>query len=81
VRNAQLKIQLPEKPKMIHKIHTNNIDYVEKHWHKRFALKRANGEWFALDAEDVAEFVQCERMVIGDAKHTTSTDAEPRSGF
>ena len=60
LRYAQLKIQLPEKTELIHKILTNNIDYVEKHWHKWFASKRANGEWFGLDREDVAELVLCE---------------------
>jgi hypothetical protein len=70
VRYAQLKIQLPQKPEIIHEIHTNNIDYAERHWHKRFHSKRANGEWFALDREDVAEFSQCERIVVSDIKRS-----------
>ncbi len=80
VRYSQLKIQLPEKPQLIHEIRTNNVDYVEKHWHKRFASKRANGEWFALDGEDIAEFMQCEGMVVRDAKHGVGTEPDRRGG-
>jgi hypothetical protein len=63
-RYAQLRIQLPQKPELIHEIYTNNVDYVEKHWHKRFAEMRANGEWFSLSDADVAEFTRCKRMEI-----------------
>jgi hypothetical protein len=78
LRYAQLKIQLPEKPKLIHQIDINNFDYVEKHWHKRFASKRANGEWFALDGEDITEFMQCEGMVFRDDKRVGETEPESR---
>lgn len=63
-RFGQLKIQLPEKPILVHKIRTNDIDYCEKHWHRRFVSQRANGEWFNLSTEDVAEFIRCKRMVV-----------------
>jgi hypothetical protein len=54
------------------------VDYVEKHWHKRFASKRANGEWFALDGEDIDEFMQCEGITVRNAKHDVEAEPERR---
>ncbi|MFN0197213.1 MAG: GIY-YIG nuclease family protein, partial [Planctomycetaceae bacterium] len=67
-RYATLKIQLPEKPIVIHEIATNNVDFAESHWHKMFFSKRKNGEWFSLDSDDVAAFRRFERMTVFDDK-------------
>ncbi len=63
-RYGQLSIQLPEKPDLVHEIVTNDVDYTERHWHRRFVAKRMNGEWFQLSEEEVDEFVQCKRMIV-----------------
>lgn len=63
-RMAQLRIQLPEKPEIVHTIESNDIDWVERHWHKHFASKRRNGEWFRLTPDDVDELKAIKRMDV-----------------
>jgi hypothetical protein len=55
-REYELAIQLPEKAQLLHAIATDDPEGIEGYWHRRFASKRANGEWFRLDAKDVAVF-------------------------
>jgi hypothetical protein len=55
-REGELGIQLPEKCQPIHSIKTDDPEGVEAYWHRRFAGKRKEGEWFALTPQDIRAF-------------------------
>jgi len=61
-REFELRILLPEKLELIHKIKTDDPNGIEKYWHDRFKAKRKGGEWFELSADDINAFKRRKTM-------------------
>ena len=55
-RAYEVRLVMPEPVNTLHTIETDDPEGIEAYWHRRFADRRAEGEWFRLNKEDVRAF-------------------------
>lgn len=67
-RTKQLGTQGPFDVRLIDSFQVSDMDYTERWWHRHFAEKRANGEWFVLTDEDREIFLSREGQPTDDSQ-------------